>query len=263
MNTFSGAEDRLDADQVVATIQQLLNRIKERFPEAALIHSCRSLLSLSQEAKFRASWISRPMYLLRLAVAILITLMLSGVAGALMQFNTSNKPLDLILLMNFMEAGINNAVLLAAAIYFLVTIETRVKRRRLLVAIHELRSLAHVIDMHQLTKDPDRVLFKGVNTKSSPVVVMGVYEMSRYLDYCIEMLSLTGKIAATYGLFWRDEISIQAVNDLERLTTGLSQKIFQKLMILHGNDGASCTVSPQQPGFQQPSGLGWQAQLGD
>lgn len=257
MNTFPGNGSRLDADQVVTTIQQLLNRIEERFPQAALIYSCQSLLSLSQEAKFRANWISRPMYLLRLATAVLITLMLLGLAGALMQLNTSNKPLDLVLFMNFMEAGINNIVLLAAAIYFLITIETRVKRRRLLVAIHELRSLAHVIDMHQLTKDPDRVLFKGSNTKSSPVVVMGVYEMSRYLDYCIEMLSLTGKIAATYGLFWRDEISIQAVNDLERLTTGLSQKIFQKLMILHGNDGGSHAVGLQQPGFQQVSGRGW------
>lgn len=257
MNISSGIHNRLDADQVVVTIKQLSNRIEERFPEAALIHSCRSLLSLSQEAKSRANWISRPMYMLRLGALVLITLMLSGLAGALMQLNTSDKPLDLVMFMNFMEAGINNIVLLAAAIYFLVTIETRVKRRRLLVAIHELRSLAHVIDMHQLTKDPDRVLFKGANTKSSPVVAMGVYEMSRYLDYCIEMLSLTGKIAATYGLFWRDEISIQAVNDLERLTTGLSQKIFQKLMILHGNDGASHTVARQQQGHQHVSGLGW------
>jgi len=37
----------------------------------------------------------------------------------------------------------------------------------------------------------------------------------------------------------------------------LSQKIFQKLMILHGNDGASRTVGPQQQGVQQVSGLGW------
>lgn len=257
MNISTGIHNRLDADQVVVTIKQLLNRIEERFPEAALIHSCQALLGLSQEAKSRANWISRPMYWLRAGAAILITLVLLGLAGTLTQLNTTDKPLDLVVFVNFMEAGINNIVLLAAAIYFLITIETRVKRRRLLVAIHELRSLAHVIDMHQLTKDPDRVLFKGVNTKSSPIVAMGVYEMSRYLDYCIEMLSLTGKIAATYGLFWRDEISIQAVNDLERLTTGLSQKIFQKLMILHGADGASRSLGTSQQGFKRVSGLGW------
>lgn len=192
-------------------------------------------MGLSQQAKSRANWISRPMYALRIGAAILITVIVAGLIGTVAQLNITSRPFDLVVFVNFMDAGMNNVVLLAAAIYFLITIETRVKRRRLLVAIHELRSLAHVIDMHQLTKDPDRVLFKGTNTKSSPVLTMNIYEMSRYLDYCIEMLSLTGKIAATYGLFWRDEVSIQAVNDLERLTTGLSQKVFQKLMILHGN----------------------------
>lgn len=58
--------------------------------------------------------------------------------------------------------------------------------------------------------------------------------MSRYLDYCCEMLSLLGKIAAIYGVHLQDEIALRAVNDVERLTTGLSQKIFQKVMILHG-----------------------------
>ena len=79
--------------------------------------------------------------------------------------------------------------LLAAAVFFLVTAETRVKRRRALAAIHELRSLAHVIDMHQLTKDPDRLIFSGGDTVSSPTNDMGMFEMSRYLDYCVEMLS--------------------------------------------------------------------------
>ncbi len=204
---------------------------------------------LSQQAKSRANWISRPMVALRVGAAILITLIVAGLIGTVAQLNITSRPFDLVVFVNFLDAGMNNVVLLAAAIYFLISIEARVKRRRLLVAIHELRSLAHVIDMHQLTKDPDRVLYKGTNTKSSPVLVMSIYEMSRYLDYCIEMLSLTGKIAATYGMFWRDEVSIQAVNDLERLTTGLSQKVFQKLMILHGNASA---VQRELPQFDIP-----------
>ena len=68
---------------------------------------------------------------------------------------------------------------------------------------------------------------------------MDIFEMSRYLDYCSEMLSLTGKIAVIYGLHWQDAIAIRAANDVERLTTGLSQKIFQKIMILHGTMGVS------------------------
>lgn len=139
----------------------------------------------------------------------------------------------MVLFVNSLEAGINNIVLLAAAVYFLVTIETRIKRRRALAAIHELRSLAHIIDMHQLTKDPDRLMLEGSNTKSSPVTKMNVYQMSRYLDYCVEMLALIGKIAAIYSLHWNDTAAIQAVTDVEGLTSSLSQKIFQKRMILH------------------------------
>jgi hypothetical protein len=54
------------------------------------------------------------------------------------------------------------------AIYFLLTVESRVKRRTALRALHELRSIAHVIDMHQLTKDPEQLLSPAMSTASSP-----------------------------------------------------------------------------------------------
>ena len=59
-------------------------------------------------------------------------------------------------------------VLIGAAIFFLVTLETRVKRRRALAALHELRAIAHIIDMHQLTKDPEWVLGRGGETGVDP-----------------------------------------------------------------------------------------------
>lgn len=235
MSTTKTIRNRLDAEQLVSTIEQLSRRIQERFPDAVLIESCDELLSLGREAASRALWISQPIISLRLGVAALIAAVAVGLIGTLGQLQATEKSFDLVLALNFMEVGINNIVLLAAASYFLITIETRIKRKRALAAIHKLRSLAHIIDMLQLTKTPDRLLLQGANTKSSPVIDMGIYEMSRYLDYCVEMLSLTGKIAATYGLTWEDEISIRAANDVERLVTGLSQKIFQKIIILHGS----------------------------
>jgi hypothetical protein len=202
-----------------------------------LVEACDELLRVGQEAKRRATWVSRPIVWLRVSAAICIALIVAGLVGTLSQLEPSSRPLDLVLFVNVMEASINNLVLLAIAAFFLVTIETRIKRNRSLVALHELRSLAHMIDMHQLTKDPDRLLFGTRTTESSPVNDMGVFEMSRYLDYCCEMLSLVGKIAAIYGLQWHEAVSIQAVYDVERLTTGMSQKIFQKVMILHGDLG--------------------------
>jgi hypothetical protein len=132
------------------------------------------------------------------------------------------------------EAILNIAILAGAGIWFLLNLEARVKRARILADLHELRAIAHVIDMHQLTKDPTRITgdSEGPSTKSSPVRDMSAFELSRYLDYCAEMLSLTGKLAALYTAASRDSVVIHAVNEIEELTTNLSRKIWQKIMIL-------------------------------
>ena len=68
---------------------------------------------------------------------------------------------------------------------------------------------------------------------------MSRFELSRYLDYCSEALSLTGKLAALYIQDSSDGVALQAVNEIEDLTTGLSRKIWQKLMILYSTEGAA------------------------
>jgi hypothetical protein len=132
-----------------------------------------------------------------------------------------------------MEAGINDIVLVGAAIFFLITFETRYKRGRALKSLHELRSIAHIIDMHQLTKDPERITNKHYfMTGTSPKTTMTRFELRRYLDYCSEMLSLTGKIAALYVQDFNDSVALASVNEVETLCTGLSRKIWQKVLIL-------------------------------
>lgn len=135
-------------------------------------------------------------------------------------------------LIQVLEAAMNAVVLVGATVFFFATLETRIKRRRALRAIHDLRCIGHIIDMHQLTKDPERILQKGKDTESSPKRCMTEFELSRYLDYCSEMLSLTGKVAALYVQTFEDSIVVSAVNDVENLTTALARKIWQKLMVL-------------------------------
>ena len=60
---------------------------------------------------------------------------------------------------------------------------------------------------------------------------MTAFELTRYLDYCAEMLAMTGKLAALYLQTSRDTVVIHAVNEIEELTTNLSSKIWQKIMI--------------------------------
>jgi hypothetical protein len=86
--------------------------------------------------------------------------------------------------------------------------------------------------MHQLTKDPTVLLAPETRTASSPEREMNEFQITRYLDYCAEMLALMGKIAALYAEKLRDPDVIDAVNDIENLCANLGRKIWQKIMII-------------------------------
>jgi hypothetical protein len=131
-----------------------------------------------------------------------------------------------------LDSIVNLLLIAFAAIWFVLTLEQRLKRRQVLGRLYELRSFAHVVDMHQLTKDPTVVLSGSEPTTSSPERRMSQFELSRYLDYCSEMLALIAKLAALYAGRTRDGETIVAVGEVEALTSDLGRKIWQKIMIL-------------------------------
>ena len=223
----------LDAEAIAATIERLCQRVEVRFPGSGLAGVCRELDAVADRAAETSAWIGRPILPLRVAVGLLVALILAGLVVTLGALRAPVEPLTLAELVQAIEAGVNDLVFVAIAVFFLLTLETRLKRRRALEAIHELRSIAHVIDMHQLTKDPEWVLDRGRETGVLPPRTMNRFELSRYLDYCSEALSLTGKVAALYMRDFDDAVALQAVNEVEALTTGLSRKIWQKLSILY------------------------------
>jgi hypothetical protein len=223
----------LDAASIAATIERLCQRVEVRFPESGLSGVCRELDAIAERAAETSAWIGRPILPLRIAVGLLVALILAGLGVTLAALRAPLEPLTLGQLVQTIEAGVNDLVFVAVAVFFLLTLETRLKRRRALQAIHELRSIAHVIDMHQLTKDPEWVLDRGRETGVLAPRTMNRFELSRYLDYCSEALSLTGKVAALYMKDFDDPVALQAVNEVESLTTGLSRKIWQKLTILY------------------------------
>jgi hypothetical protein len=52
------------------------------------------------------------------------------------------------------------------------------------------------------------------------------------------MLSFTGKLAALYAQYFPDATVTAAVNDIEQLTTNLSRKIWQKIVLVQGGQQA-------------------------
>ncbi len=118
----------------------------------------------------------------------------------------------------------------------MTTIETRVKRRRASKLLNELRVIAHVIDMHQLTKDPGMIFESENHTENSPRRKLSKFELQRYLEYCSEALSLIGKVAALYSQSLPSDVVVRTVNEIEVLSTGFSRKMWQKLIILNEMD---------------------------
>jgi hypothetical protein len=225
--------EKLDPDRIFRTSEQLERRIGERFPDAGLVQVCAQLVELARRAKATTLWITKPHAGLRAASIGVIGIIV--VASGLLVFATlrpeNDRRVGIGEIVQTGEAALNGLVLLGAAIWFFVSLERRFKRGRILKALHELRTLAHLIDVHQLTKDPD-VLGEVRPTASSPKRTLAPWQIGRYLDYCTEMLSLTGKIAALYSDGFDDPEAVDAVTDLEALTNALQQKIWQKIVLL-------------------------------
>jgi hypothetical protein len=224
----------LDAAKILETTRALAARVGERLPGSGLSLVAADVVRAADEAAAFSARVGKPAWLLRVAgvlLAIGFAALLVVAVRALRQvpMNPENAS-DLV---QGVEAFINDVVFAGIALWFVFTLETRVKRKAALRLIGQFRALAHVIDMHQLTKDPDRVSETPPEpTASSPKVTLTRALLVRYLDYCSELLSILAKLAALCAQRFDDPVTLNAVNELEDLTNGLSRKVWQKIMII-------------------------------
>ncbi len=223
----------LDATRIIETIARLRERIRERFPQANLGAVAAALLDLARSHAQRSARIRRPSTLLRLISIALCSCAVLTIAAlvASVRLRVADE-WQISEAVQTLEAGISMLFFLGAGAVFALSLDLRRRRRLCLEALHELRAMAHIVDMHQLTKDPDRLHHPGQDTPSSPRRTLSPFELSRYLDYCSEMLSLMGKLAALYAQGFPDGEAVAAVDEVEDLTTNLSRKIWQKIMVL-------------------------------
>jgi hypothetical protein len=222
----------LDPERIVETADLLALRVSERFPGYGIARVTAEIAETARQARARCVEIGRPHRGLRISIALLYGLGL--VAIAVLVLNLEFTP-EMWRVENFfaeLNDLLGTAVFLGAAILFLSSLEGRRKRRRALDAVAELRALAHVVDMHQLTKDPEPILLRGPGTPHSPKRSMTPFELGRYFDYCSEGLSVIAKISALYAAALQDPVALEAADDLEALCTGLSRKIWQKISLL-------------------------------
>jgi len=232
----AGRYRRLDAAQVVQTTARLQRRVAARFPERGLALVAGELVRVADQVADSASTARQRLRRIRVAsrlvsllvvVITIIALALTLRDAVVFGLEHSFEWLPLI------ESTVNDLVFAALAVFFLYALPNRFERSYLLGQLHRLRSLAHIIDMHQLTKDPERLRPEFTSTPETVDIHLSTAQaMENYLDYCSEMLSLVGKIAALCAEESQDSVILDTVSTIETLTTGMSRKIWQKISLL-------------------------------
>ncbi len=229
-NTYS----ELDSGLVCETIERLVRRIAERFPSSGLSKVAAELLRVAQENQRVIEKLRRPTWWVRSATVITVLILIAllswiGLRIFEMLQARTESPSDLI---QGIDAATNLLLFFSLGVMFLISLEGRIKRRGALAMLHRLRSIAHVVDMHQLTKDPEHALRSCDATPSSPERTLSPAQLDRYLDYCSELFALTSKLAALHAQHLQDPVVLDAVNDIESLTSDFYRTTWQKITIL-------------------------------
>ncbi|MGD9785077.1 MAG: hypothetical protein AB7E80_08250 [Hyphomicrobiaceae bacterium] len=242
----------LDVNRIIGTIQTLEKRIGDRFPGSGLSGVCGELKTAAIESRTRIGELQQPNYLLRgtSIAAMVCGLVLLGYVVTIIEVKRDAENLYGVL--QGFDSAFNIVVLMGAGALFLSSLENRWKRQQAMQHLHELRSIIHVIDMHQLTKDPSRITRAGVTTSHSPDRPLAPFELSRYLDYCSEMLSLSAKVAALYAQGTQDPLVVETSSDLGQITANMSGKIWQKITMVQSQidaeHAAAARPLPASPG---------------
>lgn len=227
-------KEPLEASAVRESVEELHERIGARFPNRGLRGVAADLLVLIDQVQASATDTQGKVRALRVAsrVVMLGILLATVAAVALATRDATKAGLDSFKLLPLIETVINDVVFAGIAAFFLYSFPERLRRGQILNLLFQLRSTAHIIDMHQLSKDPEQLKPSYIPTRVSKPLELSRDEMERYLDYCSELLAMVGKTAALCAEESRDNVVLDTVSRIETLTVGLSRKIWQKISTL-------------------------------
>lgn len=223
--------EKLEPAPVIETARRLRDRVGARFPGRGIQRVAQELASLTEQVADTSADTRRRSRLVRagsrglIAVVVLVALVAFGFAVEAAFTEAPDNGLDWLPLI---ESAVNDLVFVAIAVVVLHSVPERVQRTDLLAKLHRLRSLAHIIDMHQLTKEPEslRDAFEDADGDLTPE------QVEYYLEYCTELLSLVAKAAALCAEESQDDVVLNTVSTIETLTMGMSRKVWQKITVL-------------------------------
>ena len=229
---FPGSRySELDPTHILNTLRSVADRIHQFFPDSGLGQVAGELHEVGRAIVHLSDKLRRPIWALRVLTLVgIVGLIAVAVWVFYMALTISPTGQDgLMETLQAIESVTNELIFLTIGIIFFATLENRLKRRAAIDSLHRLRSFAHVIDMHQLTKDPNNVL-RPEGTVDPRFQTPD--DLIRYLDCCTDLLSINSKLAALHVQYFQNNEVLNNVSEVETLSHELSRKIWQKIMIL-------------------------------
>ncbi len=133
-----------------------------------------------------------------------------------------NVPTSFAEILGTLDAAANLAFLTVGLMFLVYRFRVEKRREKVMRMLHRIRSLVHLLDMVQLTK----------NLEVEPKGDLSIADKIRYLDACSQAAALAGKSAALLIGEYDEPSVISAVTEIEIVCSGISQKIWAKIAVL-------------------------------
>jgi hypothetical protein len=213
---------RLDPARIIETAEDLARRVGEKLPGSRLSAFAVALVQIARQTDGRAREARRPILAIRLASALATAASLLGLWYLASRIHTRWEFGTITEVFEAADAGFNLVVILAGALWFLITLEARIKRRKALESIEELREFIHVIDVTQLYYTPD--LYAPHSADSLSPLDLDY----TYLLFCTQMLGVIGNLAPLYTRGAAGDSIMRAAAEVEIFANATAAKLLSK-----------------------------------
>jgi protein-S-isoprenylcysteine O-methyltransferase Ste14 len=116
----------LDATQIIETLRRLDQRISERFPASGLAKVCRELVAIAETTQRKSEAIAAPNVALRAAIVAAVVGGVAGLVYVALSVKLQIGQAEIFGVFQGVEAAMNIVVLVGAALFFLISLESRI-----------------------------------------------------------------------------------------------------------------------------------------
>ena len=217
-----GTKHRLDPAKIVETAENLSRELGERLPGSTLAVLSGELVILARTTEGRVREARKPIYAIRAVsyLAIGTTVLFLGLIAH--HIHTRWAFSSVTDLFEATDAGFNLLAILGGTLWFFGSFESRIKRRRALASIEELRDFIHVIDINQLYYTPH--LYGQIAIESLKEQKLDF----TYILYCTQLVALIGNLAPLHTRGAAGDSILRAVSDVEQLANAVVSKLQAK-----------------------------------